>query len=265
LQPLAADTFIAQLPIAERWADLAQARFEARRSVLAEAQPMRDWAVLRPARFGDVRFDAARQALVWPLYDEDGDRLDLELPYSTQTEHAINRIEAAAATGVSPGTCVVARLRNDGEAVAEPLSLINPSPHPGQSPVDALHFDPAPAAGALGGVRQAFGQALKHLRSRGQAVPAPAASGPVSVLPAPLRELRHALLAQAERGIGPTAASAAEQAFIARLRRLRDAGFHAFPATLAAETPLPEHLLRLHYLQLQYARLYDGGSETLEN
>jgi SWIM zinc finger len=266
LQPLAADAFAAQLPIAERWADLAQARFEARRSLLVEAQPMRDWGVLRPARFGDVRFDAARQTLVWPLYDEDGDRLDLELPYSTQTEHAIGRIEAAAAAGIRPETCVVARLRNDSEAVAEPLSLIDPSPHPGQSPVDALYFDPAPAAGALGGVKQAIGQAWKHLRSLSPAaVPAPAASGPVSVLPAPLRELRHTLLAQAERGIGPTAVGATGQAFTARLRRLRDAGFHAFPVTLAAETPLPEHLLRLHYLQLQYARLYDGGSETLEN
>jgi hypothetical protein len=268
VQTLAPESsFAAQLPTCARWADLAQARVEAKRSLLAEAQPMRDWTVLQPARYGDPRFDAARQTLVWPLYDADGDRLALELAYSAQTEHAIGRIEAAAAAGLPPGTRVVARMRSDGEAVAEPLSLVYPEPRPGQpadqSAVDALYFDPAPAS--PGGLKHVIGSAWKHLRARNQDRQTPAAPVVASALPPSLRELRHALLAQAERGIGPTAVAAIAQTLGLRLRRLRDAGFHAFPATLAAGTPLPEHLLRLHYLQLQYARLYDDSAEALEN
>jgi hypothetical protein len=256
-------SFVAQLPACERWADLAQARAEAKRSLLAEAQPMRDWAVLQPARYGDPRFDTARQTLVWPIYDAAGDRLDLELAYSAQTEHAIGRIEAAAAAGLASGTRVVARMRSDGEAVAEPLSLVYAEPRPGQSAVDALYFDPTPAG--AGGLKQAIGSAWKHLRARSQDRQTPAVQVVASALPPSLRELRHALLAQAERGIGPTVVIAAAQNLTVRLRRLRDAGFHAFPATLAIGTPLPEHLLRLHYLQLQHARLYDDSAEALEN
>lgn len=255
-------SFAAQLPASARWADLAQARAEAKRSLLAEAQPMRDWAVLQPARYGDPRFDAARQTLVWPVYDAAGDRLVLELAYSAQTEHAIGRIEAAAAAGVALGTRVVARMRSDGEAVAEPLSLVYPEPRPGQSAIDALYFDPPPAG--AGGLKQVIGSAWKHLRARSQDRQTPAVPVVASALPPSLRELRHALLAQAERGIGPTVALAAAQSITARLRHLRDAGFHAFPPALAVDIALPEHLLRLHYLQLQYARLYDDGVDALD-
>lgn len=261
VQALDADAFLAQLPAQTRWDALLQARAEAKRSLLAEAQPMRDWTVLQPQRFGEARFDSARQALVWPVYDADDARLDLELAYSVQSEHAIGRIEAAAAAGLPAGTRVVARMRSEGEAVAEPLSLVYADARGRASPVDALYFDPAPAQ-AGSGLARGLGQAWKQWRGRHAATPAPAMPAGASLLPAPLRELRHALLAQAERGIGPAAAAGAAQAFAARLRRLRDAGFHAFPPRLAETTPLPEHLLRLHYLQLQYARLCgDRGDE----
>ncbi len=260
-------SFAAQLPTCAHWADLAQARAEAKRSLLAEAQAMRDWVVLQPARYGDPRFDTARQTLVWSVYDAAGDRIDLELAYSAQSDHAIGRIEAAAAAGLPSGTRVVARMRSDGQAVAEPLSLVYPEPWPGQRPdqsaVDALYFDRAPAG--AGGLKQVIGSTWKHLRARSQDRQTSAVPVVASALPPSLRELRHALLAQAERGIGPTAALAAAKNLSARLRPLRDAGFHAFPSTLAVDTPLPEHLLRLHYLQLQYARLYDDSAEAFEN
>lgn len=277
LAPVA--SFLAQLPVCARWVESTRTRAERKRSLLAEPQPMRDWAVLRPARFGEPQFDAARQTLVWPIYDDANERVDLELPYTAYTEHAIGRIEMAAKAGVPAGTCVVARWRDDGEAVAEPLSLIDPGTaaprsqerSPEHSPVDALYFDAAPAghgalAGAIAGtIAGTFGKALKRLRKLGtqnETVAAPATRA--SEVPAPLRELRHVLLAQAERGVGPTAGVGVTQTLDARLRRLRDAGFHGFPPTLAADVPLPEHLLRLHYLQLQYARLYDSGAESLE-
>jgi hypothetical protein len=275
VQTVSAEDFIAQLPARTSWAELAQARGEAKRSLLAEAQPMRDWVVLQPQRFGEAQFDGTRQILVWPVYDEQGDRFDLELAYSTQTEHAIGRIEAAATTGVPAGTRVVARLRNDGEAVAEPLSLVyseprylqqrlgqQPAQASAQSTVDALYFDPAPTTT---GLTQKLGQAWKQWRQRSAASSTSITAITGSALPAPLRELRHAVLAQAERGIGPAAMVAVAQTLAARLQRLRDAGFHAFPTTLVAHVPLPEHLLRLHYLQLQYARLYGDHTEASEN
>jgi len=264
-------SFVAQLPVCADWAVLTQARADSKRSLLAEPQPMREWAVLRPARFGEPRFDAARQTLVWPIYDDANERLDLELPYAAYTEHAIGRIETAAKAGVPPGTCVVARLRDDGDAVAEPLSLIDPEAPsaraPERCPVDALYFDAAPAGhGAIAdAIAGTFGKALKRLRKLGaQSDTAAAPATRAAEVPAPLRELRHVLLAQAERGIGPTVGAGLATSLNARLRRLRDAGFHGFPATLPIDVPLPEHVLRLHYLQLQYARLYDGSAESLE-
>lgn len=264
-------SFVAQLPVCADWAVLTQARADSKRSLLAEPQPMREWAVLRPARFGEPHFDAARQTLVWPIYDDANERLDLELPYAAYTEHAIGRIETAAKAGVPQGTCVVARLRDDGDAVAEPLSLIDaeaPSARaPEHCPVDALYFDAAPAGhGAIAdAIAGTFGKALKRLRKLGAQNDSSAAPATrASEVPAPLRELRHVLLAQAERGIGPTVGAGLAASLNARLRRLRDAGFHGFPPALATDVPLPEHLLRLHYLQLQYARLYDGGVESLE-
>jgi hypothetical protein len=262
---LDADAFLAQLPAQTRWDALLQARAEAKRSLLAEAQPMRDWTVLQPQRFGEARFDAARQTLVWPVYDADDARLDLELVYSAQTEHAIGRVEAVAAAGLRAGTRVVARMRSEDEAVAEPLSLVYADARGRACAVDALHFDsfcePAPAQ-AGSALTRGLGHTWKQWRGRHAAAPPPAMAAGASLLPAPLRELRHALLAHAERGIGPAAAAGAAQALAARLRRLRDAGFHAFPPALADATPLPEHLLRLHYLQLQYARLCgDRGDE----
>lgn len=255
------DAFLSQLPVATRWDTLFAARADAGRSLLAEPQPMRDWTVLRPARFHAPRFDTARQTSIWSIEDDVGDRIDLELPYTAYNAHAIDRIEAATDAGLPAGTCIVARLRPDGAAVAEPLSLIHPGAPDGHSPVDALHFDPPPATGAMRGL---IGKAMKHLRRfRTDADVDDSTAMSVVASPPALRELRHALLTQAERGIGPAVATGLVASFDARLRRLRDAGFHAFPATIAGDVPLPEHVLRLHYLQLQYARLFGdaGGVE----
>ena len=59
--------FAAQLPSHSRWNDVARERATRRRSLLAEAQPLKDWVILRPKSFKRAQFDAARQTMTWGL------------------------------------------------------------------------------------------------------------------------------------------------------------------------------------------------------
>ena len=155
-QQSAAD-FVAALKPLSSWPEALQARTATRLSLLATPQPMKDWMVLRPQRFAAARFDAARQVLVWPLFDAEDNRLDAELAYDEYTAHAIARIEALESS--SDGTLLVARLHPGlNSLVAEPLSLVRPNATGNSNVVDALHFDAAPNPGV-------FSRLLDRLRS----------------------------------------------------------------------------------------------------
>ena len=251
-----AATLRASLPAARSWAELAEHRGQARSSLLGEAQPLRDWVVLEPTRFGAARFDATRQVLAWPLHDTDGRVLNVELAWSPQTQHAIARIEGLAP--LASGTRVVARLlagqaasdAPEAALVVEPLSLI----HLDDPVVDALFFDPP---------RMVDAQLTKALPQRATAPTAAvpeAALAPAPTLPRVLRELRQWLQVQAERGIGDGRQVAMTLALNERLRRCAEAGFTPFLA--ATDTLAPASaLLRANYLCLQVERL-SGGTAT---
>lgn len=105
-----------QLKPWESWAELLRARGEQGASLLAEADPMKDWVTLRPAQFGEARFDELRQTLVWPLLDRDGQLLTAELPFDDYSRHAVARIERLRRPALAPGTLVIARLRASAQA-----------------------------------------------------------------------------------------------------------------------------------------------------
>ena len=233
------------------WQALSDVRQTARLSLLAEPQPMRDWVVLQPARYGQAYFDATRQTLAWPLHDTEERVLMAEVVYSPLSAHAIERIEALTPEQLT-GHWLVARLRTSaGGLVAEPLSLVRPGKD--ASPcVDALYFDDTTRQGLLG----AAAQKLRALRK-----PAPAAAPvlPASPVPAVLMEYRHWLAQCAERGTG--------QALLPRLhnehdrhhRQLHDAGLTAFPPWQRMPDT-PSALLADYYIGLQYLHLMEGGS-----
>jgi hypothetical protein len=243
---------------AEDWAALLQARSLARRSLLAEPSPMKDWAVLRPARFGAAQFDPVRQTMVWPLFDSQEQALAVELVYSDYSSHAIGRIEQLGAGQLPLGTLLVARLHSTPSGlVAEPLSLIRPEAGKSGSAVDALHFDEAPAQGFAS-------RWLDKLRARGSGKAAAETGAGVAAMPAALRELRQFLQTRAERGI---AGGFAEHALAELRRHAEQAGTAGLPVFAKAQQGGLEPaaaILRTHYLCMQYERLVQDVVEDSE-
>lgn len=234
-----------------RWADLLAAR-GAQRSLLSRASPMQDWVFLQPSRVGPCRFDDARQALIWPLWDADGAALMAELRFDRFTEHAMERIEALPAGEVSDGLLLVAQLQQvAGAVVAEPLSLIRPQATP---PVDALFFD-ANLAG--GGLLARWRQAWAALGS------APAAAVGTSTESSALAEVRRSLQQLAERGLPAESPGG----WPAQHQRLLDQASAAGLTAFAALKPLDrggEALLRMNHLRLTYEALSGREIDPLE-
>ncbi len=255
LPTVSAARFAAALPVCEDWSALVAARGQRGGSLLAEPQPMKDWVVLRPARYGSATFDTTRQTLTWPVFDRQDRILDVELVYSDMAAHAIARIEQMGLEQLVPGTLLVAMLRNDrARLTAEPLSLIHPDAGTDQTVVDALHFD-----GAVG-----TKEPLRARIQRPQRYPAAQeadeviVNGAPSQVPRALRELREWTQRQAESGITPETGGQV----LARISELDQkaaaAGITLF-AKLAQDANHARRLLRMHYFCMQYERLLESG------
>lgn len=247
--PLDAATLVQQLRPSASWSKLLRARGAQRASLLAEPDPMKDWATLRPARFGEARFDEARQTLVWPLIDGDGLTLPAEIRFDEFSRHAIERVERFGPAQAVPGTLVIARLRASGQGgvVAEPLSLVRPGAE--DNCVDALHFDDPPQQGTASAPRE---PPRRLVPSRDAPLPA-AAHGPTT--PDVLQHLRHELQRQAERGFASEGTEAARAGLMHHAERAAEAGLTALRVALARDVRVGERLLSANYLCLQYVRL----------
>lgn len=251
-----ATNFAQQLKPARNWSELLQEHSTLRRSLLAEPQPMKDWTVLMPTVFGKAHFDAARQVMRWPLFDEHNQQLDVELVYNEQTAHAINRIEQLTGAQLDPGTMVVVRLRSSGGiVVGEPLSLIKAKCDVNESPIDALYFDPAPLQSTTAKWLSKFSQVVTGKPAK--AVP----SQQIAQLPSSLMELRHFLRRLAERGI---AADSTEQALLQLSKHIEAnnaAGLNLFSRLNINKNVLLMQVLQINYLCLQYERLLDSAAD----
>lgn len=244
--------FIEQLrPIAlANWSELARLRAAQRRSLLSEPQPMKDWVVLKPARFVRADFDATRQTLVWGMVDDEGAVLRAELIYDKYTTPAIERIERLE--GDAADAWVVARLRGgSSNFIAEPLSLVNANARGEQRCVDSLYFDAAPRSGFVS-------KLFANWRRRADETGAPPVTA--SATPPVLADLHRWLRLQAERGVAWEAAAGARTELASRLSRLHAAGFTAFASTTGPDAA--GELLRAQYLCLQYEHLLDDSGEV---
>jgi len=254
VMPLDGATLVQQLKPWDSWAEMYSARGEQRASLLAEPEPMKDWVALRPTQFGEARFDDVRQTLVWPLLDGEGHTLAAEIPFDEYSRHAIGRVECLGPSELLPETLVIARLRASahGDVVAVPLSLVRPGAR--DTCVDALYFDDAPQQG----MASVLLERLKRMVPSRDA-PVPAASGLLAA-PSALRELRHELQLQAERGTAPENAEQGRAELARHAERLANAGFTAFRAVLAQDAGAGDRLLRANYVCLQCERLMLGES-----
>ncbi|HEX7816609.1 hypothetical protein [Dyella sp.] len=247
--------FRAQLQPWTHWAALREARQSRRRSLLAEARPMDDWAVLQPARAGAAHFDTTRQQLTWPVFDEAGDVLVIALPYSTYNEHAIARIEQLADGSWHPGDYLVARLRDGASGLTgEPLSVVMAHAVGDATPVDALHFD----AGAAPGKLEAWLKKLRNAPVDDTVVNEPE---PIGVFPARLRGFRQWLRHQAERGIGDDARIRIGQEYDAWQEKLVRAGFSVFGGLNVQH--MAARLLAANYVAMQCERMLSAGTDEV--
>jgi len=236
------------------WVDVLQSHSLSRRSLLAEAQPMKDWVVLQPKRFAEAKFDAARQTLIWPVIDENDQGLDLELRYDEFTRHAIARIEALRPDSLRPGTLVVARLRPGlNGLVGEPLSLVRSQPDPTENPIDALHFDAAKEQDLTSKIRD------KMRRFYADDTP-PAHFEMQSPTPEVLREFRHWLHRQAERGAADSQAIQVRNEAKTWVDRAANAGLDGFRPMWRETLDPGTAILRLNYASLQHERLMGNGA-----
>ena len=244
LSPQTPAEFVSALKVFSSWPEAFQARAATRLSLLATPQPMKDWAVLRPQRFGAARFDEARQTLVWPLFDTEGNRLDAELAYDEYTAHAIARIESLKLSGLGDGTLLIARLHPSlNSIVAEPLSLVRPGAKEGSNVVDALHFDSAPDPGM-------FFQLLDKLRSGNS--PKVPLGHTLHRVPGFFVEYREELRRRAERGVGQGAGDG--NLVLQWAQQAADRGLTAFKQIAAFSSSPAAALLRANYVRLQYER-----------
>ncbi|MCD6026579.1 MAG: hypothetical protein K0R08_1098 [Solimicrobium sp.] len=257
-------TFAPQLKPCKRWSELSRPRHLSHCSLLTEPKPMQDWIVLSPARYGVAKFDASRQTLVWSLFDEEDQKLDVELLFSELTAHAITRIEQFRPEQFSTGTMLVACVRNGPSGlVAEPLSLIYPHtmPHtaadtmartaPNKNPVDALFFDSVS--------EHDFASTLPNRPNRNRVDPT---ETPVTrsltqplILPQVLRELRHYLQRQAERGMIADSSEQTVTQILTLVEKAKLSGLTAFSHLSCYGQSAALQSLKVNYLCLQYERL----------
>ena len=239
------------------WATLEAERSAARRSLLAQPDPMRDWVALVPETTGPARFDVNRQMLLWPLFDANGRCIDVELNYSDYTEHAIARIEQLAQDGLPTGSLLIVQLRDSNEGLkAFPLSLV---PAGDNKPLDVLHFDAAPSGKPLS-------RWLTKLREGKPKTFTQAAAIDTQRHMLPVLELRRYLQAQAERGVPGERAKAVEAELAAHIERLNAHGFVPAGKLATAELAPSLLLMRLNYLCLQYEKFGNAtGQAGLED
>lgn len=246
--PLTGQELSSELPAVQDWSELAN---RPPVSLLDPADPLRDWAVLRPADFAPPHFDPAAQRLEWIVSDGRGERLPLRILYTPTNEHAVDRLERMPAA--EPGALVIAKVSLTGEGlIGEPLSLVVPTAPAGAS-VSSLHF--GAADGIDPGTVVPPPRESRSVRPRPPTTAVAAAAAP----PRELVELRRWLVVHAERGTGGVSSGAFSTALAQHHQRLRAAGFSVFPSQVAPDPTAA--LLRSLYLTLQISQLLGGSDD----
>lgn len=256
-QVLNRKTLVEALKPCSDWSMLDEFQSARRTSLLAEPDPMSDWAVLAPARWGTPEFDAARQTLVVQIFDGADRPLTLALAYSDYTRQAISHLERFGEEPPDEGTLIIGRLRPgaDGQT-CEPLSLIVPDVSRRENPVVALHFDPLPSAATQAGW---LSRLLKRSSSTEHSLTLEAPVRQMPVLPPELRAIRHELQRCAERGVNDDSATKTHAALSDLRAKGARAGLSIFSGPLRTGESVSALVLEHHYLCLQAERLLAGS------
>lgn len=103
------------------WKDLRRYFADIAPAGLKERRQFKEFAVVRPAQFGQRFFDQIKQIFVWQLYDSGGDSIQLKVPFTPFNEAAISALEKVDSAEIKG---ILARLATDFEGVyLQPISL----------------------------------------------------------------------------------------------------------------------------------------------
>jgi hypothetical protein len=135
---------LAQRMGVERWDHLADQARRVYPSLLTRQLPEIHW--LWPARWEPAHFDSSQQKLIWPLWDADGRRLQLEYDYRSDRSEILDRLEAM--TRHAATVAVLARHRSTFDrGAAEPIALLHT--HEGSLRLWTIDIDDLPTGIAL--------------------------------------------------------------------------------------------------------------------
>ena len=233
---LGSDELISLLPVRTSWRELAPARIH---GLSDPVDPTSRWAVLCPAQALPARWDDVSQTLQYPLLDEDGEALTLDIGWSRLHAHAIGRLELLGAD-LPAGALVVARIvRRRGHLAGEPLSLVLPSR--AINPIDALHFDDGPERRRSPLVERLLTSNTPDRPVADDDEPRPTVA---------LVDLRALIEAEAQRGCAGVAPGVICDRIAQAHRNLRHAGMFLFADPASTVSP-PEVLLRSLFLVQQ--------------
>jgi len=236
---LGSDELISLLPVRTSWRELAPTRVH---GLSDPIDPTSRWAVLCPAQALPARWDNVSQTLRYPLLDDDGEALTLDIGWSRLHAHAIGRLELLGAD-LPAGALVVARIaRRHGHLVGEPLSLVLPSR--AINPIDALHFDDGPERRRSPLVERLLTSNTSDRPVADEDEPRPA------VAPVALVDLRALIETEAQRGCAGVAPGVICDRIAQAHRNLRHAGMSLFADPAPTVSP-PEVLLRSLFLVQQ--------------
>jgi hypothetical protein len=139
-------TSLAQLDFGDRcftsWPALDARALAVQPIGLRDSNPLDRVAVIEPAFAGGKRFESVTQTLVWEVFDEEENVLQLSLPFEELSKETVRTLEALNPPAGSRWKILVHLNLGDERLIAMPISILDPGK--AGSPVFHLAFDAEP-------------------------------------------------------------------------------------------------------------------------
>ncbi|NMO03852.1 hypothetical protein HH308_21805 [Gordonia sp. TBRC 11910] len=141
VEPLSSAEIMQRLVPIRRWDRIAGHALPT--AILDVPDPLGDWVTIMPTAVGVPVYDDVAQQARWVVVDDVGSELIVAQSFSMMSAHATRRLRTVDRSWEA-GSFIVGQLVAD--ATLRPLSVLRPHRSCADQPVDALHFDAAPAS-----------------------------------------------------------------------------------------------------------------------
>lgn len=110
---------------------------------LRRAPAATGYVFLQPHEFGDCHFDPTEQVLTWPMYDKDGQAINIVVPFTEWTSAAIDSLEnLRPGTGETQKFALFGMLSTTGGVHFRPMSVVRLAQGKKRAVVHCLNLDP---------------------------------------------------------------------------------------------------------------------------